>query len=754
MGVNGIYGLSGSGLDVESMVKMGMMSKQNQYNKMQQTYTLNEWKKEAYLEIYDKVTEYNNSTLSKYKLSSNMNSRSATSSNSAIKVTASAAAPAMSHTITVNNTATNAYLLGTQAFTSTKLTDLGFSTDDTVSFTLGADSTSVSGTTKHATASFSSTALSTASKARTVLENALISSFSDDGKNLISLDKITVSGDKVNFIGLASGTSVSNNVVSQTATVEAFSITVDDNNSVSGTTNINITYGDLAAILNDENSTFQDFVDLLNKKFSSSNLNLNASYDEAKGFVVTNTKAGSDNTVSFALEGNGMGNYIAKALFEAGDKNVTNSEEDGYTFNVISDTSGAEATLNGGTTVSFTVASDTSVYDLVSKVNTAGTNIRATFDATNNTFSFYNRKTGEANSLAIQANDEKTAALFTAMGLKDTGAAADLSSVKALDFSGTTSTSTKEVNTTVDDGNGVTTTSTTSETVTTFTPTAHIVSGKNASVLLDGNEIKNVDSNSFESNGITYDISNVTSKTSANITVSQDVDKIVDNVKSFVEDYNKLLNDLYDAYRETPNSSYKPLTEAQKNEMTEEQVKKWEEKAKSGMLYHDNTIRSIIDNMRSAVSDSVSGVTGYDSAYKLGISTKGLYGELQLDEDKLRSALADDSDAVYNVFAKLDSKAETASDAKNGIAQRLSGGIGSVLYKATESIKSTAGTSSDINDDSTLNVLLRNLQTRMSNFQAMMSAFEDKLYKKYDAMESALASLGTQMNYVSSMFAS
>ena len=190
--------------------------------------------------------------------------------------------------------------------------------------------------------------------------------------------------------------------------------------------------------------------------------------------------------------------------------------------------------------------------------------------------------------------------------------------------------------------------------------------------------------------------------------------------------------------------------------MTEDQIKKWEEKAKAGMLYHDSTLRNIIDNMRNAISDKVSSLSNskYDTAYSIGISTTGLYGQLQLDEDKLRAALVDDSDSVYNVFAKLDSDAETASDAKNGIAQRLTGGIGSVLYKATESIKSTAGTSSDISDDSTLNVLLRNLQTRMSNFQAMMSAFEDKLYKKYDAMESALASLGTQMNYVSSMFAS
>ena len=120
----------------------------------------------------------------------------------------------------------------------------------------------------------------------------------------------------------------------------------------------------------------------------------------------------------------------------------------------------------------------------------------------------------------------------------------------------------------------------------------------------------------------------------------------------------------------------------------------------------------------------------------------------------MRAALVDDPDSVYNVFGKLDSTATEASDAANGIAQRLTGGIGSVLNKASKSIETVAGTSSDISDDSTLSTLMRNLQTRMSNFQSMMNAFETQLYKKYDAMESALASLGTQLNYVTGMFSS
>ena len=67
MGANGIYGLSGSGLDIESLVKVGMISKQNQLNKMQQTETTNTWLKEEWSTIYDKYKDYQN-TLSTFKL--------------------------------------------------------------------------------------------------------------------------------------------------------------------------------------------------------------------------------------------------------------------------------------------------------------------------------------------------------------------------------------------------------------------------------------------------------------------------------------------------------------------------------------------------------------------------------------------------------------------------------------------------------------------------------------------------------------
>ena len=110
MSVQGIYGLSGSGIDVDSMVKVGMLSKQNEYDRLYKKEVKNEWLKEAYANLYSDLATFNNSTMSSYKMSSATNPHSATSTNTgAVTATANADAAEMSHTVKVSATASNAY---------------------------------------------------------------------------------------------------------------------------------------------------------------------------------------------------------------------------------------------------------------------------------------------------------------------------------------------------------------------------------------------------------------------------------------------------------------------------------------------------------------------------------------------------------------------------------------------------------------------------------------------------------------------
>ena len=267
------------------------------------------------------------------------------------------------------------------------------------------------------------------------------------------------------------------------------------------------------------------------------------------------------------------------------------------------------------------------------------------------------------------------------------------------------------------------------------------VRGTSGEAVIDGVTYSDITSNKITAAGVTYTLLEKTDE-AVTVNVVQDTQGIIDRVKSFVEDYNKLLSGLYEKYDEKQYGDYKPLTESQKEQMTDEQIEKWEEKAKSGMLYHDQTLNKVIYKIRDSLSTSISGINGkYDSIFSLGIKTTGLKGQLTLDEDKLKKALEEEPDSVYNVFGTI-GKNDTFDE--NGVAQRL----GDVLNDGLKLIKNRAGTDDGISDDSDLGTLMRNLQTKMSNFKRMMDSFENKLYKKYDAMEVSLSRLGMQLGYI------
>jgi flagellar hook-associated protein 2 len=599
MGVNGIYGLSGSGIDIESMVKVGMMGKQKEYDKMAQKFTLNEWKKTALLDVNSQLTTFNMSKLSDYKMSSSMNAKTAESSDtSSVKVTANATAANMSHKVSVDSLSSNAYLISTA-------------------------------------------------------ESIAVTDPSDSTKKSIKLSDVMFR-----------------------------TLSMDSDGHVTGT--------------------------------------------------IKNSDSSSGEYASIAYEGSSETNFLGYALKD--DAAISFDISDGKNSATISFT--YDEILNGNKTLN----------DLASKINEQGLSIRASYDNVNDRFSLYNTEGGAENTIKITTgantaeHDDGTKtrtyagfaaqSFFNSLGLyqsKD----GELVTPNGTKKYGETDASALKI------GDG---------TINNSANASAEITGTDGEIKVDGVVYKTTN-NKVTVGGITYNALNATTN-NVTVTVSQDVDAIVDKVKSFVEDYNKILSSLYEKYDEKGDSGYKPLTQAQKEAMKDEQIEKWEEKAKKGLLYHDSTVGKIISEMREAISTAVEGVSGkYNSAYSIGISTTGIKGKLVLDETKLKKALAEDSDSVYNVFSKLSNVTDEKGneDTKyNGIAQRL----GDILTNANKTIKTRAGSSSDITEDSDLNNLLRELQTKMSNFKKLMKTFEDRLYKKYDAMETALAKLGTQLNFI------
>lgn len=365
--------------------------------------------------------------------------------------------------------------------------------------------------------------------------------------------------------------------------------------------------------------------------------------------------------------------------------------------------------------------------DLASAINNSGANIQAGFDTANGSFSMYNKTSGEKNIIGITAGNSDTATLLNNLHLASYNAQNNTLGSELSFTNGTA---------------------------------VEAAKGTNAQATIDG-KTYDLETNKITVAGVTYNFNNVSEvgKTTT-VNVSQDTDTIVDNVKKFVDMYNTLLDNLNDKLSEERYSDYKPLTKEQEAEMTEEQIKKWNEKAKSGLLYHNNEVRNLVSDMREALYTPVDAVDSkYNSLSAIGITTTTTKGHVTLDEDKLRKALTEDPDCVYQLFASdQDSSYIAGSTNTNKLTayekkdDYKNTGIANRLYNAmTENMsifEDYAGTSKATDDQSYLGKLITNMQTKMTSFQTLMKSYENKLYDKYDAMEVALSKLGTQLSYI------
>ena len=589
MGANGIYGLSGSGLDIESLVKMGMMNKQNQYDKMYQTQLKQTWVKEAYNTVYTDVKAFKES-MSTFKMQSNMSAMQATSSNNdVVSVTANGAAAAMNHKITVEQVASNAYLM-------------------------------------------------TANGQKIDRANT-----STSAANSAYLKDVLFSGD-------------------------ATKTTVDGQTSY--------------LVKNDTTGK-------------------------------TDTFKGSDVAISIEVQDS-----------DEKDSNgnpVTHKVE--FTYDQIF---GDNKTLN----------------DLATAFSNSGANVQGGYDTVNDSFSLYNKTSGSANKIGLKATNETSKELLNKLHLAS--------------YDGQNNTLGSAITFETD-------------------KMKEAATGTNAKATIDGKTYES-DTNKLNVANVIYNFNGVSAKNAdgtyqaSTISVSQDTDKIVDNVKKFVETYNTLIDSLNTKYREEKNTDYKPLTKKQEGEMTESQIDKWNEKAKSGLLYHDNNIYSIISDMRESLytkvdavdtvlTDSKGNKYSYNSMSSIGITSSTNQGHITLDEEKLKKALTEDPDCVYQLFASdQDSTYVAGSTNKNQAdtytskSDYLNTGIANRLYNAMttniSNLESYAGTSKETDDESYLGKLITNMNTKMTSFQNLMKSYEKKLYEKYDAMEVALSKLGAQLSYI------
>lgn len=254
-------------------------------------------------------------------------------------------------------------------------------------------------------------------------------------------------------------------------------------------------------------------------------------------------------------------------------------------------------------------------------------------------------------------------------------------------------------------------------------------------------------SNTFTISGVNFTLQdNFTAPVRVN--VSNNTDKAVESIKNFVTKYNELIATLNGKITEERYRDYGPLTDAQREGLTDKQAEQWEEKAKSGLLKNDSILSSGLNQMRSNWYLAVSGLTGeFKQLTDIGITTSTNYmdrGKLVINETKLKEALEKDPQSVMDLFSK---NGETTSG--KGIVRRLRESVADTVSK----IEQRAGRSTWTNTQFVLGRNLRDMDDQISRFESRLVQVEDRYWRQFTAMEKAIQNSNAQSMQLSQYFA-
>jgi len=256
--------------------------------------------------------------------------------------------------------------------------------------------------------------------------------------------------------------------------------------------------------------------------------------------------------------------------------------------------------------------------------------------------------------------------------------------------------------------------------------------GQDAVCTIEGVTISRSE-NTFTIDGLSYTLKKETDK-AVEFTVSKDFSKTIEAVKTFTEAYNELVDKLSALLKEKDYSAdYKPLTAAQEDEMTETQIEKWNEKAKSGLLRNNKDLASFLKSMKNAFYSALGG-TGKTMS-SIGIAAGNYFtddaGKILVDEDKLRAALEKDSDTILSMFTN-------SKEGSKGLVYKITDTVNSYLKKLDKDQKSTTKKVDDLED-------------RIKELEESLDNLADRYYAKFAVMEQSLSRLYSMSSMISSM---
>ena len=276
------------------------------------------------------------------------------------------------------------------------------------------------------------------------------------------------------------------------------------------------------------------------------------------------------------------------------------------------------------------------------------------------------------------------------------------------------------------------------------------------------------DSNTFTVDGLTMSLKgtfgyengilvNPNDETNAiEINASVDVDKLMDTIKSFVADYNAIVDMVNGELTTKHDRDYDPLTSDQKGELSESEISKWETKAKEGLLYGDSDLRSLSMDLRVVVSGGL--LTKFE---EIGINLSSSYsdnGKLNIDESKLRAALETDPESVQKLFTSTAGTDAEGNETFNGLATNLKNvmnkyvkTIGSMETKGILIRKAGSKSAAQSLTQNTYYDQLTAIDKMIDKLKARLKTEQDRYISQFSTLETMIANMNSQSSYLSSM---
>ena len=275
-----------------------------------------------------------------------------------------------------------------------------------------------------------------------------------------------------------------------------------------------------------------------------------------------------------------------------------------------------------------------------------------------------------------------------------------------------------------------------------------LIEASDSKIILNGAELTS-SSAVVSANGLDITLTGLT-KTDEPITfsVTNDTESVYNSIKSFLKEYNSVMKEMNTLYNADSAKGYEPLTSEEKKAMSDDDVKLWEDKIKNSLLRSDSTLSSIMSSMRSAMMSTVE----YDGK-TYALSSFGIMTSTDYTEGGLLHIYGDADDSVYS--AKDDKLKKALDEDPDAVIATLTGVFGKLRETMSQKMSATKYSSSlTFYNDIKMKSDVKSYEDEIEDWEDRLAEMEDSYYRKFTAMETALAKLQSQQSSMSSLFSS